>query len=594
MGEHASMSGNRQRWLGRVVGAAVLASLALTAVDGRACPFCTVESQTLSEELHSVDAAVLAKLVKEAAPLELGAAAPAEPGAGTALGDATFEIVDVLRGKPALGDTKQIQVTYFGPANRQQVFLITGIGTDPIGWTTPLSLSSAAVDYIHRLDGVAASGPDRLAFFQDYLEHKDRLLAQDAYDEFARAPYSELQAFAGRMHHDQLVAWIGDPEVSPSGRRLYLAMLGACGTKADLPMLEAQMISDYAAKKPLVEALVCCGLASGGPVGLVMWPELVDLNERGKKLGLDALVACYLALRGPEGLDLVDQRFLKDPHVEYGYVYSTIMALRFHGESTDVLPRPRLLASMRLLLDNQEFADQVIPDLARWEDWSVLDRLVEMFKSSDKNTYVRQPIVTYLTVASEQEGVVGQRATAALAELEALDPEAVRQARSLSAFGFLARARAGSPGAGATRPAEEQVLLSGTTDSDNVDIPDPADYETSDPAPAAKRTATVLVADAVPTPSGAADVQPTPTKDKSAATEQSAAKPPAAGSALDFAAEPVPDAPPVAASPPREPHGPLTARDFLPPNRWWIAGVPLGAAVLLMGVYWLILRSGTV
>ena len=86
----------------------------------------------------------------------------------------------------------------------------------------------------------------------------------------------------------------------------------------------------------------------------------------------------------------------------------TIMALRFHGEEGDAVPKERLLASMRLLLDNPEFADQVIPDLARWEDWSVLDRLIEMYKQGDEKSYIRQPVVTYLTVASEQPGEVGE------------------------------------------------------------------------------------------------------------------------------------------------------------------------------------------
>ena len=62
---------------------------------------------------------------------------------------------------------------------------------------------------------------------------------------------------------------------------------------------------------------------------------------------------------------------------------------------------------MRLLLDNPDFADQVIPDLARWEDWSVLDRLIEMYKQGDEKSYIRQPVVAYLTVASEQPGDVG-------------------------------------------------------------------------------------------------------------------------------------------------------------------------------------------
>ena len=94
----------------------------------------------------------------------------------------------------------------------------------------------------------------------------------------------------------------------------------------------------------------------GGPIGLPVWIEAVQQDERRKKLGLDALVACYLMLRGPDGLDLIDNRFLKNPHAEYTHIYSTIMALRFHGdENTGVVPRERLLASMRLLLEQSGF-----------------------------------------------------------------------------------------------------------------------------------------------------------------------------------------------------------------------------------------------
>ena len=192
-------------------------------------------------------------------------------------------------------------------------------------------------------------------------------------------------------------------------------------------------------------------------------------EERRKKLGLDALVACYLTLRGPEGLDLIDERFLKNPNTDFTHNYSTIMALRFHGDQeTGVLPRERLLESMRLLLDNADFADQVILDLSRWEDWSVLDRLVEMYKSSDKRAYVRPPIVTYLTVAGEQSGDVASRATAALAELEQFDPEGVKQARGLMTFGVLGRARAtarcSGRGGGTADDADEDEADPATSD----------------------------------------------------------------------------------------------------------------------------------
>jgi hypothetical protein len=347
------------------------------------------------------------------------------------------------------------------------------------------------------------------------------------------------------MHHDRLVKWIADLEISPSRRRLYFTMLGVCGGKDDLPLLESMITSDFAAMEPHLKRLVSCGLAMGGPLGLPTWIEVVQQDERRKKLGLDALVACYLTLRGPDGLDLIDKRFLKNRDAEYTHVYSTIMALRFHGdEDTGVLPRERLLASMRLLLDNPDFADQVILDLSRWEDWSVLDRLVEMFKTADENSYVRQPIVTYLTVASEQPGDVGPRASAALAELERLDPKTVEQARSLMAFGALGRARAAATSGGTSRPeedaaeiAQDPVASAADEESDTADIPDPAAYEQRSPSSstAAQVTAKTALAKTAPE-----------------------------------------------ATPPAE------------LNPLLVVGVPLAAAALLMGIYWLILRAGAV
>jgi hypothetical protein len=238
------------------------------------------------------------------------------------------------------------------------------------------------------------------------------------------------------------------------------------------------------------------------------------------------------------------------------------MALRFHGDQdTGVVPKERLLTSMRLLLDNPDFADQVILDLSRWEDWSVLDRLVEMFKTADEKSYVRQPVVTYLTVATEQPGDVGKRAAAALEQLEQLDPETVKQARSLMAFGALARAK---PSAVTTAESSDETKSESAgdtqaftaSDADNetdpADIPDPAAYED-----AADSVVTVTEGDAT----------------KSAKTERGAAKPVARNVSL-----------PVAE----------TATSAAAPRPLLIVGVPLLAAAVLMGVYWLILRLGAV
>jgi hypothetical protein len=305
------------------------------------------------------------------------------------------------------------------------------------------------------------------------------------------------------------------------------------------------------------------------------WFDAVQQDERRKKLGLDALVACYLTLRGPEGLDLIDQRFLKNPNAEYTHNYSTIMALRFHGDQeTGVLPRERLLASMRLLLDSPDFAEQAVLDLSRWEDWSVLDRLVELFKSSEKRAYVRPPIIAYLTNASDQPGDVGSRAAAALTELEQFDAEGVKQARGMMTFGVLRRARTDDPedddpedgnsaaddeaDSEATQPdsttADETQGFTATAaddETDPADIPDPAAYEQRDSPPT--RPSEVSA---------------------SASSHDTIAESPAQD-AVQSAPTPSVAAP-------------------SPPQTLLVVGLPLAAAALLMGVYWLILRVGAV
>jgi hypothetical protein len=401
-------------------------------------------------------------------------------------------------------------------------------------------------------------------------------MAQDAYDEFARAPYEDVLALGPRMHHDQLIKWIADLEINPSRRRLYLTMLGACGSKDDLPLLESMIESDFAAMEPYMIPIVSAGLAMGGPPTLPVWFEAVEQEERRKKLGLDALVACYLALRGPEGLDLIDERFLKNPNTDFTHNYSTIMALRFHGDQeTGVLPRDRLLKSMRLLLDNEDFADQVILDLSRWEDWSVLERLAAMYKASDKRAYVRPPIVTYLTVASEQSGDVASRAAAALADLEQFDPEGVKQSRGLMTFGVLGRARTTDDAASGDVAAGDAAA-----DEDADAESEEADLETPDDTQAFAASAEDDETDPaqIPDPAAYEKRESTPTNSAKLASAKTTQQADAASEA-PRSAEPTPPPAVVAPSPP----APLL-----------MIGLPLAAAALLMGVYWLILRVGAV
>jgi hypothetical protein len=533
---------------------AVLAAGAVAAVrTTRACPFCNAAQQTLSQEIASADGAVIAQLVKP-----MPTAAPGQT-IDPSTTSAKFRIVEVLRGDEKLGGAKELDVVYFGSDPPEKKFLITGlaaISPDKIDWTTPVPLSDRGVEYVRKLPGVPQAGVERLVFFQDYLEDEDRLLAQDAYDEFARAPYSEVVALGPHMKRDHVLKWVNDPRVGPSNRRLYLTMLGVCGQPADIPMLEKLLRFDYQLMKPGLAAAIGQACQVGPMVGAGLIDESIHAEERRKKESLDALIACYLKLKGAEGLQLVNEVYLGNPSTEYKYLHAAIMALRFHGEETKVLPREKLLESMRLALDHKEFADQVIPDLTRWEDWEVMPRLVTMFKESSADDWIRQPVASYVIVASEQPGDAGEKGKAALAELESLDKETVENARKLSAFSFLAQAAASKQSAA---PAVAQAAAPATTPSTSTtriaaeSKPAAADVSTAAAVPAVNATTT---ADATP-----------------------------AAPAAEKAAGKVNSAPLAAAfSPP--------AAEALPaPSRLKIIGIPLVAALAMLGVFAVLLRG---
>ena len=73
-----------------------------------------------------------------------------------------------------------------------------------------------------------------------------------------------------------------------------------------------------------------------------------------------------------------------------------------------VIPKDRLRSAMRLLVDRPGVADMAIADLARWQDWSVQDRLMEIYKKGNPENplgeiAVRRAIIRYM-IASTLDG----------------------------------------------------------------------------------------------------------------------------------------------------------------------------------------------
>lgn len=553
----------------------VFVALVATLGDARACPFCVVESQTLTEEIASSDAVVIARLIKEAAPVsggpdDLGEFGVVDPETGKA----RFRIEKILLGDELLVGVEEIQAVFFGEPGASERFFIRGVGVKDIEWNIPMPVSDVAVSYIDQLETLPESGPERLAFFLKYLEHEDPLLARDAHDEFARSDYADVIATADRFDRDQLWRWIESRDVVPSRRNLFFTMLGLCGQEEDVERLRKMMLVDQRVLQSAAEASVAMGMGLGGAITLPVVPEMVTMEQRRKQLGFSALVGCYLKLTGEEGLDVIDEHFLANPHADPTRVYGALVALRFLGEETDEVPMGRLLESMRLVLDKPDFAEQAITDLSRWEDWSVLDRLVTMFKEADPKTYVKQPIVAYLDQASHQPGDVGQRATAALEEIEQLDPETVKRARSLLAFGFLGRARAPSGASATDSPAPESTADDAVEDDAAETGRDVLAEELSaEPEPASEEP-----------PLEFSDVPAVAVRTDDAATDEGEPREePLVEPSTDQVASPAAELPALTDAAAPEAATPLDMRV--------VFGIPLAFAAGLMALMWFVLRG---
>jgi len=372
------------------VAAMALAGVALllardTAV---ACPFCSAVSLTFTEEIDAGEVAVFAKLVQTPTQKEIDAAnsdfnAPQPP--------CTFEITEVVK----VDDGKSVAVgqkfksVYLGDKPIGTEFLVTGLEAPKIVWGTPVIVNDRVKKYIHEGLKLPKEGVDRLVYFQDYLEDKDEILTRDAYDEFAKAPYKTLQAMKEKINRQQILKGVQDTKTISSRKRLYFSLLSVCGTKEDAKILEGMLKSE----------------------------------DREQRTGLDALIGCYLSLKGDDGMTLIEELFLQNKKSAYPDTYSAVMAIRLQGEEMKGVSKDRLKVGLRYMLDRADLADLVITDLARWQDWSVVDRLFALFKTApEENSWIRMPVINYMRACPEA------KAKEYLEEIKKLDPESVKKA----------------------------------------------------------------------------------------------------------------------------------------------------------------------
>ena len=366
------------RLIAPILGALILTSINLNAAfTAENCPFCSAASQTLRQEMSSMDAVGIGRLETD--------------GRLDVDGIAMFKIEKVLSGEKLISLDQAIEASYFGPGKSTKKFLLLGVDPNKLLWSSPLPLSADAEKYVEDIQRLPESQVERLEFFQKYFEHSDSLLARDSYDEFALAPYADVVLLKDKMDREKLLAWVQDTSKSADRKRLYFTMLAICGKPEDAVLFESMIRSEA--------------------------PEA--------RAGLDALLAAYLTLKGEKGLELIKEEFFDNAHSQYADIYAAVMALRFHGTEGTALPKESVTSTMHRLLERPDLADLVIPDLARWSDWSQLEKVGELFeKATDDNNWVRVPVINYLRACPLPE------AKEMLVKLEKIDPNSVKRAKT--------------------------------------------------------------------------------------------------------------------------------------------------------------------
>lgn len=355
-----------------------------------ACPYCPGPQKTLSEEFADADAVVLVQW-------------KAGRASAGMLGHTTFSVVEVARGpKVALQKDDQIKIPQYRTGRKGDLFLLFGKQGRETEWDNPLEVAETTYQYIVQAPSLKTPTPKRLEYFVKFLESSDQLVSNDAYGEFANAPYEDIVQIKHKLDRAKLAKWVADPETLSMRLALYSLLLGLCGNDDDARMMLAK----------------------------------INQPPAGYPLGHDGLISGYLVLAGEKGLDEIDRSKIKNKQAAFSETYAASQALRFmwtYGNGR--IDQERLRQSMRELLDRPELTDLVIADLARWEDWSVQDRLMKLYgQKEDSQPIVKRAIVRYMLIAAKSDTKLAERpasavqAQANLVKLRRQDPELVKSA----------------------------------------------------------------------------------------------------------------------------------------------------------------------
>jgi hypothetical protein len=208
---------------------------------------------------------------------------------------------------------------------------------------------------------------ERLAWFAARLEHPEPAIADDAFAEFAMAPFPAVREAAAALAARPLEGWVADPATDQRRRGFYGLALG-------IVVAEGSSGGTRLSSAPLRTALE----TAGGDF----------------RAGADGLMAGILVAEGVEGLDWLVDRASPERPVDQRQL---LAALRFAREYlTGTIPPGRISAVTAELAQSPAVAALAIIDLARAEAWEEVDAVAAWWDAAADDPLIRRAVAGYL------------------------------------------------------------------------------------------------------------------------------------------------------------------------------------------------------
>lgn len=362
------------------------------AMPALSCPFCSAGGASLRERLRDADVAFIAEL-SEAKP-------NTSPGQGD--GETKAHILHVLKPHEAVQNKKDIILPRFLPAAQTETVtcLLYAIVADGVvdPYAPELIDSNEFEKYVV---GAALENnkpvSERLGYFFPYLGDANPVISQDAYTEFAAAPYADVKAAAKHYDADTLVRWIEQSNVqSPQSYRLglYGLLLGLCQRPQDKEVL----------------------------LGVLNDPKKRPIS------GADGLLGGLCVLDPKGGTEYV-LGVLNDPEQDFGYRYSALRAVRVLVSDIGGVDHGAIWKAMAPTIQIRDMSDLVIDEFRKNKVWDYTPQILAIFDNKKFDVQViKRAVVRYALRCPDPA------ATAFVERLRKDDPQLVKDVEEILRF----------------------------------------------------------------------------------------------------------------------------------------------------------------